>query len=186
MDSGGTKIRRATRADVPALIAMLTETWHATYDPILGSERAGQIIAVWNDPSYWTSFIPGSSLEITAVGEQNGEIVAMALARLITAFELRLFMLYVRPEFQRRGLGCSLVAFVLDPFPTAGSITLEVLHANVQATAFYAAQGFVREGEVRNAQSTGVPALTMRKSIAGRRRILSPFWDRLRKGGGTS
>ena len=147
-------LRRPTVDDIPALLAVVSASWHSTYDPILGPERAATILARWGTVDAWQSTIAGSSISIVAIAEQGGSVVAMASGRMESAFDFMLHMVYVDPAHLRRGIGRRLITYVAEPFPTARCIAVEVLHANTAAIAFYRAQGFVADGEVADATST--------------------------------
>ena len=41
-------IRTAGRADLPKISALLSETWHDTYDEIYGVERVSEITQSWH------------------------------------------------------------------------------------------------------------------------------------------
>ena len=53
-----------------------------------------------------------------------------------------LHQLYVRPAHQGHGVGGMLLDEILNCFPEAETVRLEVEEANVRAIAFYEAYGF--------------------------------------------
>ena len=43
-------VRTAMEADIPAVCSLLAETWHVTYDEILGPEKVETIVNSWLSP----------------------------------------------------------------------------------------------------------------------------------------
>ncbi len=95
-------------ADLPAVRALLVETWHATYDGIYGWQRVAEITNAWH------------SLENLGaqLGRENGaflvalvgsEIVATASARTERDRAALLTRLYVLPAWQGVGIGRTLL-----------------------------------------------------------------------------
>ena len=72
--------------------------------------------------------------------------------------------LYVLPSLQGRGIGGMLLDEIIESFPEADAIRLEVEARNTRAIAFYEANGFVRSGAPASAP---VPPASRRWSIAG-------------------
>ena len=76
---------------------------------------------------------------------------------------LMLHQLYVRPHHQGHGVGGMLLDEILNCFPEAETVRLEVEEANVRAIAFYEAYGFAHAGRTANCGGgqSGIPALVM-------------------------
>ena len=139
-------IRPATEQDVPGTRRVLVETWHATYDALIGPERVDALTGRWHAAAVLRGEIalPDASF---LVAEQDGEIVGHALARQRDAEELVLARLYVLPTHQRQGVGERLLAAVVERHPAARRLRLGVEAENPKALGFYRRQGFAVTGE---------------------------------------
>jgi ribosomal protein S18 acetylase RimI-like enzyme len=160
-------IRTAGGRDVEAIRTLLTETWHATYDAIYGSQRVAEITADWFSKEALAKRLdmPRSEFLVADDGSRLGG-VAFASAD-ATGKTVTLHQLYVHPEMQGRGIGGLLLDEVLESFFEAQKIRLEVEEANERAVAFYTAWGFEPAGRTENcgkAQS-GIPALVMERTL---------------------
>ena len=74
---------------------------------------------------------------------------------------------YVRPKFQGRGVGGILLDEIIESFPDAALLKLEVEEANAKAIGFYVSQGFVQSGRTSNcgAEQSGIPALLFERRM---------------------
>ncbi|MCB1387122.1 MAG: GNAT family N-acetyltransferase [Nitratireductor sp.] len=133
-------IRSAMPSDVPAVRALLAETWHATYDRLIGAEKVAEITARWHSEealrrrlsvpaSEFLVADTGSALAAMAFASQQGEIIT-------------LHQLYVRPAFQRQGIASDLLRELTGCFIGSKRWRLEVASQNAPAIAFYRALGF--------------------------------------------
>jgi ribosomal protein S18 acetylase RimI-like enzyme len=136
--------RPVTLKDLPAVHAVLTETWHATYDPLYGAVRVGEITGQWHA-------IPNLERELARVspgetafmaGLWDGRVVATASARRLDEAGAQLDRLYVRPPYQGLGIGAALLDAVVEAVMPAGRIRLEVDPGNASAIKFYTHLGF--------------------------------------------
>ena len=147
------RIRPAGPADKPALALIWDETWRATYEGLLGPEgvraigydEAGgvRVDALWPTGN-------GCVLLASVDDEPAGASVG-ALRQGV----LYIWGMYVRPGFQRRGIGARLVETLARRFTQAKRAEVRVLKASEHARAFYAAQGFSVAGDERRPFGTG-------------------------------
>ncbi|RUW95962.1 N-acetyltransferase, partial [Mesorhizobium sp. M8A.F.Ca.ET.059.01.1.1] len=74
----------------------------------------------------------------------------------------------VLPALQGRGIGGMLLDEIIESFPEAHGIRLEVEEKNTRAVAFYRANGFVQAGRTDNCGSAGsaIPALIYERVLA--------------------
>ncbi|WP_157014826.1 GNAT family N-acetyltransferase [Mesorhizobium xinjiangense] len=160
-------LRTAGEADLAAVRALLVETWHDTYDAIYGREKVTAITDEWHS-------LPALRAQLTApnsefvVADDGTRLAGLAFA--VAAEDgktVRLRQLYVRPGFQGKGTGGLLFEEIVDSFPEARRIELEVEEANRRAVAFYEALGFQRVGNTANCgcQGSGIPALVYAKTV---------------------
>ena len=124
-------IRPATRDDLGAVRGLLVETWHDTYDPLLGRERVIEITDRWHAVEALARQLdlPDSSFLIAA---RDREAIGHAFAQAPHPPVLVLGRLYVRPALQRQGVGGRLLAAVTLCHPQASLIRLMVEAGNAK------------------------------------------------------
>ncbi|MEJ1935189.1 GNAT family N-acetyltransferase [Nostoc sp. NIES-2111] len=138
-------IRPAGSADLSAIRALLVETWHDTYDAILGAEKVTAITDDWHSLDNLARELDRPR-HVFLVAEDEGAIAGTASATLGDRDRVTLDRLYVKPAMQRRGLGQQLVAAVRGAFPDSRSMELEVERRNGAGLAFYRKLGFADAG----------------------------------------
>jgi ribosomal protein S18 acetylase RimI-like enzyme len=135
-------IRPATTADLPAIRALLVETWHATYDNLYGARRVTEITDDWHSLKNLSVQL-GREGTVFLVAVMESGIIGTSLARAKDNGQVMLDRLYVRPAMQGQGIGQKLLEATLARFPANSIIRLEVEPQNVTAIRFYERQGFV-------------------------------------------
>ncbi len=148
MTPDGLIIRDAEAADLPAVRAMLVETWHATYDGIYGWRRVAEITNAWHSPENLAAQLgrEDGAFLVALIGEA---IVATSSARLEPDRAALLTRLYVLPPYQGVGIGRTLLQVTLACFPHAPVARLEVESQNEPAIAFYERMGFFLQRQAR-------------------------------------
>jgi ribosomal protein S18 acetylase RimI-like enzyme len=158
-------VRTAGERDLVAIRALLVETWHATYDAIYGVGRVTEITDEWHSIAALKTRLTRPNSEFL-VADDGKRIGGMAFAEdaggLVT-----LKQLYVLPGQQGRGIGGMLLVEIIESFPEARAIRLEVEEKNAPAIAFYEANGFAKTGRTDNcgADQSGVPALVYERTL---------------------
>jgi ribosomal protein S18 acetylase RimI-like enzyme len=144
----GLTIRDAAAADLPAVRALLVETWHATYDGIYGWQRVAEITNAWHSLDSLAAQLgrDNGAFLVALVGD---EIIATASARLERDRAALLTRLYVLPSYQGVGVGRTLLQVILACFPLAPVARLEVESQNEPAIAFYERMGFFLQRQAR-------------------------------------
>ena len=160
-------VRTAGERDLAAIRALLVETWHATYDAICGVERVTEITDKWHSVASLRSRLTRPNSEFL-VADDGTRLGGVAFAESSDDGEqVTLRQLYVLPSLQGRGIGGMLLDEMIDSFPEARAISLEVEEENAKAVAFWEANGFVRTADVgEHAGETG-HTLVLRRSLAG-------------------
>ncbi|MEW9615659.1 GNAT family N-acetyltransferase [Shinella sp. S4-D37] len=163
-------VRTASERDLAKVSALLSETWHATYDALYGADRVREITARWHCVPALKSRLERKDSEFV-VADNGRELVGMGYAAMSkdrpkTAL---LHQLYVLPRHQRQGIGRDMFAELETCFPDADAMLLEVDPRNDAAVAFYAAHGFVKVGEARHTADdvSGVPLHVYEKPLGG-------------------
>ena len=154
-------IRSASDRDIEAVSRLLGQCWHETYDSIHGAERVEAITAEWHSPSALKNQInlPGSEFLVADTGKA---LVGMAYARQ-DGKSVMLSQIYVLAKAQGTGLGTAFLQEMIECFPEAEKIVLEVDKANENAIGFYMAGGFAITGKTENCgkAGSGISALIM-------------------------
>lgn len=138
-------IRTASKRDLPAIRQLLVDTWHATFDSILGADVVDQCAGEWASDASLTAKLdtPHSEYILADTGEMlSGIAYATAEGKTVT-----LHQLYVRPELQGQGVGTQLMQELFFCFDEADSIELSVHPENAGAIGFYKAGGFSETGK---------------------------------------
>lgn len=158
-------VRTATERDLPRVREILVDTYHATYDALIGVEKVDAICWRFHTEEALANkrLQPNSEFLVA----DNGEIIGgMAFA---TQDEKTIFLhqLYVHPDFHGGKTGLHLLIEIENSFIDAEIIELEVLPGNDRAIGFYEKFGFKLTGEERTdcGGMAGVPSLLMRKKI---------------------
>ncbi|KAA3449684.1 GNAT family N-acetyltransferase [Mesorhizobium sp. SARCC-RB16n] len=161
-------VRTAGDRDLAAVRALLVETWHATYDAIYGAERVTEITNEWHSIASLKARLTKPNSEFL-VADDGKRVGGMAFAEAVDGGGVvMLRQLYVLPSLQGLGTGGMLLDEVIESFPEAHRIRLEVEEKNSRAVAFYQANGFVQAGRTENCGSAGsaVPALIYERVLA--------------------
>jgi GNAT superfamily N-acetyltransferase len=143
----GLRIRPATHDDLGAIRRLLVETWHDTYDPPLGRERVIEITDRWHAEDVLARQLDGPDSSFL-VAEHGHEAIGHAFGHARQPPILVLARLYVRPRFQRQGIGGRLLAALSLWHPQASRIRLTVEADNAKSASFYKRNSFVVTAEV--------------------------------------
>lgn len=159
--------RTASERDLEAVRALLVETWHATYDAIYGAAKVTEITDDWHSVTALKARLGKPNSEFV-VADDGRTIGGMAFAsNSDEGRTLNLHQLYIAPSRQGGGIGSMLLAEIIDSFPEARRIRLEVEEANGAAVAFYEARGFRCVGRTENCgqDQSGIPALIYEREL---------------------
>ena len=128
-----TKVRPASPADVPAILAL---------------ERSCVVAAHWPESAYCTAFDPGAPERIALVLEDNDEELRGFLIARTSDKDWELENIVVDGSSRRRGLGRMLLHTLIASASVrrASRIFLEVRESNLAARALYENCGFMLSG----------------------------------------
>jgi ribosomal protein S18 acetylase RimI-like enzyme len=159
-------IRTASERDLPAIQILLRETWHATYDAVYGVERVNEITSDWHSMKNLESRLTKPHSEFI-VCEGEKAIIGIAFASQSEPDFVMLHQLYVHPKAQGQGVGSQLLDEIIEAFPEAKSLRLEVEAANTPAVAFYKSKGFTEFSDTPNCGEgqSGIKALVLEKTL---------------------
>lgn len=161
-------VRTATDRDVEPLRALLTQSFHATYDRFYGTAKVAELIAAWHNQAEIKTRIhlKGGEYLVADDGKCIGGMAFAAMSEKLTKTAV-LHQLYVHPDHQRQGIGRDLFAEIETCFPDAEILRLEVEPQNAGAIAFYEAHDFVEVDRTRNCggPDSGIEALILEKPL---------------------
>ena len=159
-------VRYATHGDVTGVCDVLKESWRVTYRDILKPDEIElrcEHVFVPSVVEDWVGHLPLYRHVVAAVA---GRIVGFAQCGVTLGGCVCLHMLYVHPDFQRRGIGLDLLAFCVGSFPWARALAFEVLEPNTGAIEFYSRLGMEKAGRHTSASFTSVPVVIMHRKLA--------------------
>ena len=134
-------IRAATEQDLERVRDLLVETWHDTYDSLMGHDKVVEMTGLWHSPRQLATQLaaPAGSF---LVAEADARIVGHAYAQAPEPDRLIVRRLYVLPDRQGQGIGAALLADLRQRHPTARQLQLTVEAGNARAVSFYRREGF--------------------------------------------
>jgi len=146
MGAEGVFVRTAMPEDLNAIRALLVETWHDTYDALIGRDKVTEITNSWHSIPSLTARLerPRSEFIVADDGEQIAGVAYAEAADGGKTVVLR--QLYILPPRQRQGIGSMLLNKIAGCYPEARRMRLEVEKKNEQAIAFYQSHGFLQTG----------------------------------------
>lgn len=161
-------VRTASERDLDKVRALLVETFHATYDALLGAPKVDELVATLFSPAALKTRMANKNAEFLVAddGKEIGGIGYAAMSAEMTK-TVTLHLLYVRPSLQREGIGRDIFAELETCFPDAEIMRLEVEPRNEAAITFYRRLGFSDVGHIENngAGQSGVATLILEKPL---------------------
>jgi len=154
-------IRAANESDLEPVRLLLRETWHQVYDAILGPDGVAEVTGRWHAPALLREQLhqPHSTF---LVAQRGKDLVGHGFAFPREPATLVISRLYVRPGWQRQGIGSKLFAALTGPYPGAATLWLFVAEANPRGLAFWRREGF---SVVAHAIEEGAPVVHMEKRL---------------------
>lgn len=134
------EIERAALQDALTIKEILRETWHDTYASLLPKTAIETITSQWHAPELPTEQLQNPEIYF-AIARDGGVVVGVITARRRDDIVV-VNRLYVRPQYQRRGIGRQLLESSYRTFHDAQRVRLIVEAENRKGVAFYAKHGF--------------------------------------------
>lgn len=163
----GVRIRPADpahQADLRAIAAVARATWPATYRGILPKSVVAEHLRTAYTPAALADrlgldgglfLVAEAAVRAGRSGRARGVAFCQAGRRVAAPGEADLWAIYVRPEWQGRGIGRRLVEAAALALPDC-RLHVALAAANARAAAFYRALGFAGEGTGYTATIQGV------------------------------
>ncbi len=151
-------VRRASAADVPAMVDVRARSWRAAYGRLLPTALIDHAVAARQERiDRWRSRVgDGSQRGAVLVAEVDGRVAGFAFTgpsrdRDAAGGTGEVQAIYLDPPVIGRGVGRALFAAAVEDLAARGSerATLWVLTANGQARRFYEAAGWLPDGTTR-------------------------------------
>jgi ribosomal protein S18 acetylase RimI-like enzyme len=162
-------VRTASERDLDKVRALLVETFHATYDALLGAPKVDELVATLFSSAALKARLANKNAEFLVAdsGKDIGGVGYAAMSSEMSKTAM-LHLLYVRPSLQREGIGRDIFAELETCFPAAEIMRLEVEPRNEPAIDFYRRLGFTDVGQNDNSGpgQSGIPALILEKPLA--------------------
>ncbi len=160
------RIARGRPSDLPEVSRLLRETWHDTYDDLLGYETVCKLSRRWHGVKALAPSLADATT-LFLVAELNDTLVGHALATPSDDGVVIVNRLYVLPRVQGKGIGWQLLKRIERAFSGTPALRLEVERDNTRAVRFYKGQGFaiVDERSGCLSRDDGIPVLVMEKSL---------------------
>jgi ribosomal protein S18 acetylase RimI-like enzyme len=134
-------IRPANPDDVAAVRQLLVETWHDTYDVLIGHDQVCAVTERWHTLDAIRLQVADPSLLFAIAKFGSTDLIGHALASSDSS-SIEVLRIYVRPSFQGLGIGTQLFAYVGRSFGWSRPITLSVEEKNERAISIYRKWGF--------------------------------------------
>lgn len=141
--------------------SVLVETWHDTYDSLIGTEKVAEITSKWHAVEVLARQLEAEDSSFL-VAEVDGRIVGHAMVRIAEPAALVLARLYVLPAYQRRSIGAQLLTIAIERHLPAKRVRLDVEAENSKGLSFYRKHDFIVVGET---SEDGVKVLQMEKQL---------------------
>ena len=169
------RIRGATPDDATAIAAVHVRSWHDAYSGILSADELATR-SVEDRVAQWTEAIDGDETQVSVaeVGDELVGFVATGPSKDEDATDTtgEVGAIYLVADAWGRGIGTKLMSVALDCLQRKGSTeaTLWVLEANKRARRFYAAQGWIEDGGMKDCfGGVSAPALRYRLPLPSER-----------------
>jgi len=140
-------LRTASPGDIEAIYEILRQSWHASYDDLIGREAVDTITADWYDPMKLVQEMGQSQAEYI-VADDGARLYGVAYALSGTLPKqpdtVLIRQLCVRPSHQNQGLGSQLLEELESCFPAARCFQVRLMEKNERALAFFSRRFYER------------------------------------------
>ena len=143
-------VREATVDDVEGIRQVARESFEASYEEALGTERIERGIESWYSTETLRGELPDDARPFF-VATEDGDVVAFAQSYLASRRETvgEIDWIHVSPEYRGRGIGSRLLERLEHELRDREAARIEgrVLLANETGAAFYEREGYTEAGE---------------------------------------
>ncbi len=136
------KIEEASSEHVQSIKKLLHETWIDTYSDILSSSAIESTTSSWHAYTDLQEQVKDPNTIFLIAQKTDDTILGMLSGRLTENRTFHLDRLYVRPEFQRLGIGTKLLNYTISSIVEIDEIQLQVGEQNQKGVNFWKKKGF--------------------------------------------
>lgn len=156
------EIRRAKASDIEGMSVVVDSAWRENYKDIFSKERIDQYTGAHRRESFKGLLERGVDILVLTTDD---EIAALCAFQMTVEFPdcAEIMLLYVHPQYQRRGFGGRLLSNVLNGLRRDGfaRAVLDTAEKNEGARRFYEKHGFVFQKQYEN----GISYVTYMKKL---------------------
>ena len=143
-------IRKANVNDIQSIQSICKESWKTTYKNIYPSQYIEQVFSIFYNKERLIKDLTECSLEWNGywLAEENGRPLGCIGGGMSEDHKANIYVLYVLPQFQRKGIGHALVQTLTayqKESSQAKQQAVTVTEGNQNAISFYEKEGFVFE-----------------------------------------
>lgn len=160
-------INKAKIKEVFEIKKLLYRTWVNTYKGLYSQEAIDKITSDWHSIELLKKQILDPTRQFL-VAKDGNKIVGMCNTDSFEEKEnkINIQRLHIDPEYQRQGIGTSLINKIIERFPNLNKIDLEVEKQNKNAISFYQKNGYkIVNEKIFEVQNVQIPCYIMEKTI---------------------
>ncbi len=103
--------------EAPEIKQVLSETWIDTYGPFLPADVIQKVTALWHSPETLAAEIENPRVYFGVAKDERNAILGLVTAGRQSEEIVNVARLYVRPAYQRQGIGAKLLNACIAAFP---------------------------------------------------------------------
>lgn len=138
------RLKSAALRDAETIANLAEITWYAHYPPIIGVDQVRYMLDKMYHIDVLCGHISNGPQEFYLILD-DGEPTGFIAVEMRLPDELFLQKLYVLPQMHRRGFGAGALNQIIEHYPHATSMRLQVNRQNITAINFYFKRGFTIE-----------------------------------------
>jgi len=155
----------AQESDADEIRKLLCRVWADTFQNVLPEKIVREIPQAAYDYHFLKAQLQDSSMKFILAKNADNNIVGVINAKQDQKV-IYINRLYIDRNFQRQGLGARLIAEIINCFPSAEKIILEVIEKNTPAVRFYLKNGFtVAKRDTSEIGGNRLDVLVLQKEI---------------------
>lgn len=144
---------------------LLRITWNMAYSEILSSEQIDDITSEWHKVEFLQEQIRDPKILFLVV-KDGDTIIGMCNTDTVETDVINVQRIHVLPNYQGKGIGTKTIDEVINAFPKAKKLQLEVEEQNNPARIFYEKRGFKKIGQKTfEVKGVKMPSFIMEKTM---------------------
>ncbi|MDJ0613784.1 MAG: GNAT family N-acetyltransferase [Rhizobiaceae bacterium] len=160
------QIRDMITDDAKGVSDLLTQSWRATYEPVLGLEKAAGIAAVMFSEEKQAEEAGNPDITTIVAICEEGSVCGVAMTSLDTNGKAWIDQIHVAPSHFGTGVADDLMRAVFAKHTGLPSLSLSFIKGNGRAQEFYERHGFQVASELPDwGYMKGIPSVVMTKIL---------------------